>query len=335
MKSMLPKLKREEMTPPLIQSVALGIKRPRWSVMIPTYNCARFLRETLQSVLSQDIDPAEMQIEVVDDCSSSDDPEAIVREFGQGRVSFFRKAANAGATENFNTCIARSIGTYLHILHGDDFIKPGFYRAVEQSIDQYGDSVDLYIIRCIVVNEIGEIDSMSPRIKDFEAPTSDPSSLFLTNSVRTPGCIIKRSFYEQNGGFLNALVHTADWELWARATSLGKALFINELLAVYRSFDGNDTGKLARTGEIIRDYYRLSQVMADRYPSYPYLEYLQSIVQNAAQLSWKFRGLEDHVAANANLHLSQEIIKELPAKHDSFIARIWRKCRALVSFDLH
>jgi glycosyltransferase involved in cell wall biosynthesis len=41
--------------------------RPLWSVMIPTYNCADYLRETLASVLAQDPGPEEMQIEVVDD----------------------------------------------------------------------------------------------------------------------------------------------------------------------------------------------------------------------------------------------------------------------------
>ena len=44
---------------------------PLWSVMIPTFHCARFLRQTLESVLSQDPGPDVMQIEVVDDCSNN------------------------------------------------------------------------------------------------------------------------------------------------------------------------------------------------------------------------------------------------------------------------
>ena len=46
------------------------VGRPVWSVMIPTYNCARYLRETLASVLAQDPGPDQMQIEVIDDCST-------------------------------------------------------------------------------------------------------------------------------------------------------------------------------------------------------------------------------------------------------------------------
>ena len=76
-----------------------------WSVMIPTFNCAPFLGETLRSVLAQDPGPAEMQICVVDDGSTKDDPETVVGEIGRGRVAFVRNAVNLGATRNFNRCI--------------------------------------------------------------------------------------------------------------------------------------------------------------------------------------------------------------------------------------
>ena len=64
----------------IIFPVPEGIPRPLLSVMIPTYNCANYLRETLTSVLTQDPGVELMQIEVVDDHSTKDDPEAVVRE---------------------------------------------------------------------------------------------------------------------------------------------------------------------------------------------------------------------------------------------------------------
>src|SRR4029453_19547391 len=61
-----------------------SMPRPSWSVMIPTFHCALFLRETLESVLSQDPGPDVMQIEVIDDCSTQDDPESVVRAAAGG-----------------------------------------------------------------------------------------------------------------------------------------------------------------------------------------------------------------------------------------------------------
>lgn len=278
--------------------------------MIPTYNCARFLRETLESVLAQDIDPRDIQIEVVDDCSTSDDPEAVVREYGQGRVSFHRKPVNQGAILNFNTCIERSVGRFVHILHGDDYVRPDFYRTINRRLEQYGDVISLYVSRCFVVDEKGELDSLTPRIKGLESPSNDPSCIFLANSIRTPGCVVKRKFYESHGGFIPALVHTADWEMWTRATALGSALFVNEPLAVYRYFEGNDTSRLARTGENMRDCYRLGQVMANLYPDYPRHQFMQGVARGAALQAARFQRMGDLAAAEANYAVAQDIKKE-------------------------
>jgi len=103
-----------------VPKVAEEVSRPLWSVMIPTYNCAQFLRETLASVLMQDLGPEVMQIEVVDDYSTQGDVEAIVQEMGQGRVGFYRQPENRGHVWNFQTCLERSQGRLIHLLHGDD-----------------------------------------------------------------------------------------------------------------------------------------------------------------------------------------------------------------------
>jgi len=229
---------------------------PKWSVMIPTFNCAQFLEQTLRSVLDQDPGEAEMQIEVVDDCSFLDDPESVVNRVGKGRVGFFRNKANLGAAANFNVCIERAKGELLHILHGDDYVLDGFYIRMLECFEET-EELSVAFSRCLVIDEAGTLRSVSPRIVEYEIPTNDPSGVFYSNPIRTPGVVIRRKWLEEVGGFDETFSHVADWDMWFRLITLGNGQFINWPLAVYRQFEGSDTGSQVRSANNLKEHYRI------------------------------------------------------------------------------
>ena len=75
-----------------------------------------------------------MQIEVVDDCSS-DDPQAIIDELAPDpHPASTANPRIVGHTGNFNTCIERSRGQLVHLLHGDDTVRNGFYRTIAPTL---------------------------------------------------------------------------------------------------------------------------------------------------------------------------------------------------------
>src|SRR5690349_14574480 len=114
--------------PPVIPALEEtgGRERPLWSVMIPAYNCAGYLPQALESVLCQDIGKDRMQIAVMDDYSTDADLARLVQDIGGGRVEYFRQPENVGSLRNFETCLRRSRGRLVHLLHGDDKVLPGF-----------------------------------------------------------------------------------------------------------------------------------------------------------------------------------------------------------------
>jgi glycosyltransferase involved in cell wall biosynthesis len=124
-------------TPPIIRPVTNHIKRPEWSVMIPAYNCLIYLQETIESVLAQDPGPAHMQIAVVDDYSTDGDVAALVQAVGKNRVDYYRQPVNVGSLRNFETCLNLAIGQWVHLLHGDDRIAPGFYIEIAALFRQH------------------------------------------------------------------------------------------------------------------------------------------------------------------------------------------------------
>jgi hypothetical protein len=235
----------------VIPPVPEGTTRPLWSVMIPTYNCAAYLRETLTSVLLQDPGPDMMQIEVVDDHSTKDEPEAVVAEVGHGRVAFYRQSQNVGHTENFATCLRRSRGKLIHLLHGDDCVRDGFYRTMQQAFARQP-AIGAAFCRQIFMDENGHWQGISP----LEQQTSGVfenwlERLAVEQRIMTPSIVVRREVYEAMGGFDARLVCSEDWEMWVRIAARYPIWYEVEPLALYRMHFDSNTGRHIGTGEDI------------------------------------------------------------------------------------
>jgi glycosyltransferase involved in cell wall biosynthesis len=238
---------------PAILPVAPLTPRPMWSVMIPTYNCAAYLAHTLRSVLEQSPSPDEMQIEVVDDVSTSDDPEAVVREVGAGRVAFFRQPKNVGPQANFTACIQRARGHWVHILHGDDMVRPGFYAAMNDAIRR-DPAIHAAFSRVINIDEDNGWIDLSDRERTTAGVIPDLiQRLAIWNRIMFPSIVVRRSAYEQLGGFHPQLFHSADWDMWKRVASRYRVWYEPHPLAMYRIHRLSDTFRLMQTGANIAD----------------------------------------------------------------------------------
>ncbi|MGQ3685787.1 MAG: glycosyltransferase family 2 protein [Candidatus Loosdrechtia sp.] len=225
--------------------------RPLWSVMIPTYNCARYLRETLKSVLTQAPGPESMQIEVIDD-HSFDDPASVVAELGGERVRFYQQPKNVGHIDNFATCLKRSRGKLIHLLHGDDYVLPGFYEKMAKTFLQCPD-IGAAFCRHIFMDNHGHWQSIS----DLEQRESGILKNWLEKlaseqRIMTPSIVVKREVYETLGGFDQRLICSEDWEMWVRIAVHYPVWYETEPLAVYRMHPDSNTGRHVRTGEDMR-----------------------------------------------------------------------------------
>lgn len=286
--------------PPVITSPPLDNLRPLWSIMIPTFNCAKYLRQTIQSVLAQDQGPMQMQIEVVDDCSTLDDPAAVVKEVGKGRVQFYRQTKNVGATHNFNTCIERSRGHLIHILHGDDWVESNFYEEFK-SMSEMHQGASLLASRFYYVDECGIKTGISPRLPLYEQAISHDSTVFSEGPViHFVGVVMKRQFFEDHGGFNPYLIHAADWEMWVRAIRDGGVIMSPKVLGNYRVFTGNDTGRLMRSAENLNDRQRCIDLLSAQYNDFDTKRAKLSTLRMCESQERRFREIGDINSANNN-----------------------------------
>jgi GT2 family glycosyltransferase len=223
-----------------------------------------------------------MEIVVVDDCSTEDDPERVVAELGAGRVDFVRKARNEGAARTFNTCLELSRGHWVHILHGDDFVGDGFYRRVGEVSRQFSDAA-LIASRYFICDKDGFIGGVSRRLHAYERAVQRSVEPFYFESVlQFASVVITREFYETHGGFREELVHTADWEMWTRAISAGGGVIMPDVLAYYRIFEANDSSRLARSGLNLLDRERLIHLLSRELSDFPIREALDRNLMFAA-----------------------------------------------------
>jgi glycosyltransferase involved in cell wall biosynthesis len=232
-----------------------GAARPRWSVMIPTHNCARYLEATLRSVLAQDPGPEAMHIEVVDDHSTVDDPEDVVARLGGGRVAFHRQPENVGVAGNLNTCLQRSRGELVHLLHGDDLVLDGFYRTLDERLREHPDAGAAYC-RHLYVDEDGRRVDVAP-LEPTSSGILTEGARFLAAEQRimTPCIVVRRSVYEELGGFDDRLACAEDWEMWIRVATRFPVYYEERPLACYRLHGSSNTGRNLRDGSSL-DYTR-------------------------------------------------------------------------------
>ncbi len=251
--------------PPEISVLPHYINRPLWSVMIPAYNCSEYLVGNIRSVLAQDPGPEYMQIEVVDDCSTDTDIESLVLEIGKGRVSYYRQSENVGSLRNFETCINRATGSYIHLLHGDDQVLIGFYAEIESLFNAFPEAGAAF-------TGFTFVDEQNLRLYDNQELLNEPGLLdnwlqqiARSQLIQPPAMVVKRSVYEKLGSFY-AVHYGEDWEMWVRIAAHYPVVHSPRKLALYRVHQNNITGRYFLTGQSITDVLKVLDLIQNFLP---------------------------------------------------------------------
>lgn len=301
--------------------------RPLWSVMIPTFDCARYLEATLRSLLAQAPGPEAMQIEVVDDQSTTDDPAEVVTRLGGGRVDFYRQSENVGVVANLNTCLQRSRGEVVHLLHGDDVVLDGFYRTLGDRLREHPEAGAAYC-RHVYVDARGrrlEVAPLEPAASGILAEGA--RFLAAEQRIMTPCIVVRRSVYEQLGGFDDRLACAEDWEMWVRIAARFPVYYEERPLACYRLHDDSNTGRNLRSGlsldhtrlaiDLFADYFEPAERRAVKRAAFS--RYAESAVETA----WNFQSQGDNAAARAQLRVAWRL--ERSPRTAARIARVFAR----------
>jgi glycosyltransferase involved in cell wall biosynthesis len=201
------------------------------AVVIPTYNCARYLARALDSVTKQTY--RNFQIIVIDD-GSTDNTDEIVGHYSSQCV--FEKQVHAGPAAARNRGIRISSNPYIAFLDADDVWFP---QKLERQIEllERRPEVGLVCSDCAVGSEKGRDSShfrgrAVPQGEVFERLVSDCF-------IFTPTVVLRRECLRDVVGFNEALAVSEDLNLWLKIASRWAIAFIPEVLAVRYSRPDN------------------------------------------------------------------------------------------------
>lgn len=236
------------------------------SICLPVYNGAKFLAQAIRSTLDQSF--SDFELLVVDD-ASRDGSDEIVSSFSDKRLTLHRNAERLGLVGNWNKCLGLAGGEYVYIFHQDDVMLPGNVQAKVQLLDA-NPSVGFVFSRTELIDDQGrsiKATSESPAITDgVHRGRQFFDSYFLQpNVICCPSVMVRKSCYENLGGFDSRLAYACDYEMWMRLCLFHDVAYIDDALLQYREHDGNESRSFHDHLSILKENFLSRMFLLDKF----------------------------------------------------------------------
>src|SRR5690348_715522 len=230
---------------------------PKVSVIVPNYNHARFLRQRMDSILTQTFQDFEL---ILLDDASTDDSRSILSSYAADpRVRLDFNETNSGTPfKQWNKGVSLAHGKYVWIAESDDYADPRLLERLVSSLEAEPRTAYAYC-RSWRVSKDDELDGYADYylfyLQEFNSQrwTSDYRAdgvdecrnyFFRANLVPNASAVLfRRAVFEQVGGADESLSLCGDWKLWAALALTGEVAYLAEPLNYFRFHDATMRSK--------------------------------------------------------------------------------------------
>ena len=213
----------------------------RLSIGVPAYNQGSFLRETLESLVRQEVPFDEI---VVSDNHSTDETAQVIAELQTeypDQLRAVRPPEHLTAVGNWNFTTAQLTGDWVSLLSSDDVALPNFSGSVRRAV---GYSTHASLVRGgwrNIGQDGGHIDDhyllsvgkVATPARALYEQRFGPKASFAAFALR-------RDVWERVGGFPTEVTIIGDWGIWLLAGALGDSVYTGDLIACYRTGHQSD-----------------------------------------------------------------------------------------------
>ncbi|HEY0458839.1 MAG TPA: glycosyltransferase family 2 protein [Pyrinomonadaceae bacterium] len=238
------------------------VKSPRVSVVIPAFDIAPFVKETLDSVFAQTYNNFEV-ILVNDGSRDTKELEAALAPYFDRIV--YAKQENLGASQARNTAICLSNGEYLAFLDGDDIWLPNFLLSQVEFLEK--NKLDMVYCDAELFGEELFEGERYTRTSPSRGAVTTESLISADCNVITSGTLLKKDWVVRLNMFDTELPRMQDFDLWYRLAKSGARIgYQPDVLVHYRvrlnSLSGTNVERSRRNIRalhVVREKYGLSE----------------------------------------------------------------------------
>lgn len=275
--------------------------RPLVSVLVPSYNGAKWLREALDSILAQTYAPIEVIL--LDDHSDDETPE-IAAEYGD-RITYVRQPRNMGIYDNVNVGIEMAAGELIATYHADDIYLP---TIVEKQVAYLQEHPEVGAVFCadIFVDAEGReyyrlpLPEAVAGDRPIDYPTVLSTLMRHKNSFLVcPSAMVRKAVHDTIGPYRQDVYrNTSDLEMWLRISKSYPIAVLEEHLMKYRHFHGNSSSRYHHLRTDVENYFWIMD------------EYLDdgglALVDDEARVNFEAHRSEDRIKAAISHYIKGE-----------------------------
>ena len=217
-----------------------SISQPLVTIAIPMYNNARFIAETITSVLSQTFTDFEL---LIYDDYSTDDSYDIAASFADARIKLFRNSDNLGPEGNWNKAISQVRGRYVKLVCGDDILFP---ECLEKQVTVFQDpqnrGVSLVSSQRTIIDPEGK--TLIKKVNFVNGGRKGKVDVIRkmirmgTNIIGEPVCgLYPAELISKTSGYSAIVPYTIDLDFWLQMLKHGDLYVIDEPLCAFRISD--------------------------------------------------------------------------------------------------
>lgn len=219
------------------------------SIITPSYNQAKYLEQTMLSVLNQDHPHIEY---IVVDGASTDGSVEIIKKYA-GKLAHWESAKDKGQAEAINKGFARATGEIVAWLNSDDYYLPGAVRAAVKVFEENPEVVLVYA-NMLAVDENGQtFNTLTYKQLTLE-------DLLCFQIIGQPSVFMRRSALQKTSGLDLTFHFLLDHLLWIKIAKQGRILHVNETWSAARYHA--EAKNVAKAAEFGREAFRILETIA-------------------------------------------------------------------------